>query len=259
MAIRLNNAGLPVDAAISVVPRSTLFALATNALFLPALINFAIIALLMTGMQRSTDRLLHPEAIQRRQVRKEARQADPSWFRRHLRTLFGSGPMRLAGTHFVRAVVAIFRTPFGRVFAWILRNPWFVLIGLYAIFLPWTVAGLVLTAGSYVQLSMQANVSAKRDQKAITRRTEALMIGLAAAAVVFGETTIQELVRPGRLANASVQIVGHSKPLQGIFVAETQEGVYVGVNRRLVLTPERSWIRSPYTMSRRGRPKRLAL
>ena len=235
-ALRLDHAGLPVEQTISVVPRTAMLALAINALLLPALIAAVVIGAVILWSQRFTDREPDPADLALKQAAREARVA-----RRELR-ISEAGPFRrraraILTPVFVRAVAPGWNATIGRLPA--NAQGWALIGVVYFLFLPWTVSAIVLYVGNLSQFFLINAIARHRAMRVISRRREAVLIAILAGLAVSSQAMIREVFHPGPLPRASVKIAGQSKETRGAYVATTPEGVYLGVNRTLILIPDR--------------------
>lgn len=72
-ALRLHHAGLPVEQAISVVPRTAMASLAIDALLLPAILNAIVSTAAIVWVQRFTEREPDTAELEQKLAQKEAR------------------------------------------------------------------------------------------------------------------------------------------------------------------------------------------
>lgn len=107
------------------------------------------------------------------------------------------------------------------------------------LFIPWTPTGLVALVFIPFQLWLIGHIARHRVLRIISRRREAVLIGVVAGLTISAQTMEREVIHPGPLPRVSVKVVGQKTETRGDYVATTPEGVYVGVGRRLILIPDR--------------------
>lgn len=234
-ALRLHKAGLPVEQAISVVPRTALFALAVNALLLPAIIiaAFGVGSVLWT--QQFTEREPDPKKQEQKLAKQRERQA-----RREARIRSGrvrNAMRRLLTPAYAQVARPAWSATFGRLSPAI--QGWAAFGVIYVLFLPWTPTGLVPFVFGAAQFWMIGHIARHRAMRTISRRREAVLFGVVAGLTISASTMAREIIDPGPLPLASVKVVGQKKETRGMYIATTPEGVYLGVDRRLVLIPDR--------------------
>lgn len=269
-ALRLHHAGLPVEESIAVVPKGTLLALAADQLVVPALIQGAAIIMISLYFQYHLERGQTPWAVlklaewkharelkkaakaEAQKVQAKARADEPAppsrwkesrvrWaLQKMLETRLGRALARLLTATVVEpvkwlwrrairpALVGYLKMPYKQLFLWIL---------LYMFFLPWTVSTVTFLAFFALQIQLQSAVFRLNNEKRISGRVEAVLAACAVAGVVGVRALVLEVVTPGPLPVAAVQIEGRSTPLRGVYIATTMEAVYVGYDKHLIVLP----------------------
>jgi hypothetical protein len=235
-ALRLHHAGLPVEQAISVVPRTSLATLAVNALLLPAAISAIIAAVAIAWSQKFTER--EPDAAQvemkrlKQQTRAERREERMRHAGRVRRTM-----RRVLTAVFSSVLGPAWSATFGRLPTAI--QGWAFIGVVYVLFIPWTLAGLIGLLFNAVQLWVIGHVARHRALRIISRRREVVLIAVAAGLLISAQTMAREVTRPGPLPRVGVKVVGQPSEIRGDYIATTAEGVYLGMGRRVVVIPDR--------------------
>jgi len=254
-ALRLNAAGLAVSEAIAVVPKTAMVSLAINAIFLKVVIQGILTGAFMVWLKSRAEALLTPEAFLGRRERKNVRKrrwqairtrlgslAEPfRWLRillgrviRALHVYRAATAVRAVSRRILRAVATVWR----RTLAHVPYKLWIALAMVYTFFLPWTWFILYATPIAILQVRALSAVSRRHDAGLMSIRAEAILLGVVTACSVASMTLIGEAVRPGPLPRVAVQVDGASKPIFGDYVATTNDGVYLGVHRKLTLIPD---------------------
>jgi hypothetical protein len=235
-ALRLQHAGLPVEQAISVVPRTAMASLAVNALLLPAILSAIVATAAVIWAQKFSEREPDAAELEQKRAQKEARAErraegirNAGRVRRAIRSVFT--PI------FSRGLGPVWSATFGRLPT--LAQGWAFFGVIYVLFIPWTAVGLVTFAFNAVQLWLIGHIAKHRALRIISRRREAVLFGVIAGLMISAQTMAREVIHPGPLPRASVRVVGQKTEARGDYVATTPEGVYLGVRRRLVLIPDR--------------------
>jgi hypothetical protein len=254
-ALRLNSAGLPVEEAIAVVPKTAMVSLAINAIFLKVVIQGVLTAFFMVWLKGRADAMLTPEALLRRGERANARRRRWRAIRARLAPIFrpfaGIRPALGRITRALRvhkaartvlrlckmvlhAVVVAWR----HTLAHVPHKLWITLGLLYAFLLPWTWFVLYSVPIVSFQIKALSAVARRRAAGVMSIRTEGVLLGVITGCSVASLTLIGEAIRPGPLPRASVQVEGASTPIVGDYVATTNDGAYLGVHRKLTLIPD---------------------
>jgi hypothetical protein len=247
-ALRLNAAGLPVEEAIAVVPKTAMVALAINALVLRALIQAVLTGLLLYWLNLRADAAIAPEAILRRGERAVARKqrreargqrlAVLGELRRLVRRNLGRAS-RAVGVHrAARALVAFLVLAWRRTLGHVRHKFWIALALIYTFLLPWTAFTIFGTIIALVQVNLLVAIGRRRRAGLMTMRTEAALLGVITAISLTTMTLTGEAIRPGPLPRAAVLVEGAGKPIVGDYVSTTNDGVYVGIRRKLLLIPD---------------------
>jgi len=253
-ALRLNAAGLPVEEAIAVVPKTAMVTLAINALLLRAFIQAVLTGVLLYWLNLRAAAALEPEAVLRRgekaAARKQRREARGrrlaalGTLLRLVRRMLGRAS-RAVGVHRAARAVLAFLVFLGegiivvwrRTLGHVRHKFWIALALVYAFLLPWTAFTIYGTIIVVVQLNLIVAIGRRRRAGLMTIRTEATLLGAIAAISLTTMTLTGEAIRPGPLPRAAVQVEGAAKPLLGDYVSTTNDGVYLGVHRKLLLIP----------------------
>ncbi|HSZ06654.1 MAG TPA: hypothetical protein VK778_15815 [Solirubrobacteraceae bacterium] len=254
-ALRLNAAGLPVTEALAVIPKTALVSLAIDAIFLKVLIQGVLTALFMIWAKGRAAAMTAPEAVLRRGERANARKrrwqtvqaslAPLSRLFRSARRLLGRVTRALQIHRAARAALRLFLLILrGAVIVWRhtlshVRHKFWITLGLlYAFLVPWTAFTLYATVIVVFQARALSAVSRRRDAGIMSIRAEAVLLGVITACSVASMTLIGEAIRPGPLPRVAVNVEGAPKPIIGDYVSTTNDGVYIGVHRKLTLIPD---------------------
>jgi hypothetical protein len=257
--LRLHHAGAPVSDAIAVVPKSTLFALAIDALLLRVLVQIVVVGGALLWASKWTEAHEQPNRVAEREpkakakaeeraLRRKQRKENPSRRRRAARRAWSwsERPRRWAGRQVVvvakpvwvagaRWVAPVWRPTLGRVRhkEWTLYVLWFLLV------LPWTVVLLIGLTTVYIQFRIIFWLARVRRQGRFGYRWEAILVALTGALGIFVLTLGSEVVQPHSLPSVAVSRTAHLPKLVGGFVANTPDGVYLVVKHHLIVIPQR--------------------
>jgi hypothetical protein len=252
-ALRLNAAGLPVTEALAVVPKTALVSLAIDAIFLKVLIQGVLTAMFMFWAKGRAAAMTAPEAVLRRGERANARKRRWQAVRasltfypfRSARRLLGRVTRALRIHRAARVALGLFALILrGVAIVWRhtlshVRHKFWITIGLlYAFLVPWTAFTLYATVIFSFQVKALSAVSRRRDAGVTSVRVEAVLLGVITACSVASMTLIGEAIRPGPLPRVAVNVEGAPKPLIGDYVSTTNDGIYMGVHRKLTLIPD---------------------
>jgi hypothetical protein len=260
-ALRLNHAGLPVEQSIAVVPKATLLAVAIDAIFLPAVVQAAINILIFLYLKNWGERLTHPTAVERRQSKAARRAASPSPLRRFIRwsrSVLGCAFRRISshsmGLRVREPLRRWVRPPVLWFLGRIVLRPWFPW-ALILIFLPWTGTTLILYVSVTVQFRVYPALYRRADAGLISRRLELVAVGVISAIAIFASSLGDEVVYPGRLPTATVDLSNQTTRIRGNYVGTSSENVYLGVDKHLVGIPQHLIARVSVTRPKRRPPE----
>lgn len=254
-ALRLSAAGLPVEEAISVVPKTAMLSLSINAIFLKTVLLGVLTAVVMLWVSNRAAAMTMPEAVLRRgeraNVRRRrwhavvARLAPLARPLRRVRCLLGRVTRALRIHRVATAVWVLFRATLGVVvlgwrhtLAHVRHKFWITLALLYTFLVPWTAVTIYGVAIVGLQVKALSAVSRRHTARLMSARVEAVLVGVITACSIASMTLIGEAIRPGPLPRATIRVDGAAKPIIGDYVATTNDGVYVGVHRKLMLIPD---------------------
>jgi hypothetical protein len=142
----------------------------------------------------------------------------------------------------LQRLLTLFR-PSARVLLWPLRRfggYWLILLAIAGyLFIPVTTALLLGYPILWGQVWAQSSVFQAGRAHRISRRRELALLGLVSAIAVGLNSLLGELVDPGPLPLASVEVYGRTGALTGDFIGNDLTGVYVGRKGRLITIPQR--------------------
>jgi hypothetical protein len=235
-AIRLNAANLPVEQAIALMPKATLFALAVNELILPLVVAAVITLAVIAYLHHISHRVI--AGLTERAVKREVA--------RRLALASGNADDATdAATHERKFTPEWSRGLWDRarrLWEGIPGNSW-VVLAVYVVLIVFVVQTSLITFAwipTYVvQIRLQGPIMEAAFQGRTSRRRELALLGVLLCSVSGTNSLLGEVAQPGPLPRALVAVAGQAAPTRGAFVAETSDGVYVGVRGQLILISER--------------------